>query len=358
MKAAVCYEFGQPLSVEEINLDPPQKNEVKVKVAATAICHSDIHDFKGELPGKTPFVGGHETAGYVDSLGEGVTAFKPGDPVVVTLLKSCGKCYFCRTGSPHLCEYQWPMGDTRLSNKQGVKLVAKGGIAGFAEYVVVHESQLVKIPQNMPLDRAALLACGVITGFGVVVNRAQVKPLHSVLVMGVGGVGMNAIQGAALSGARPIIAVDVVESKLQAALKFGATDIVNAKRDDAVDAVKKLTSGRGVEHAFVTVGSVPALKQAFQMTGPRGTTYVVGLPPVKDMLSMLPMEFIRFEKSISGGFMGSTNIQVDIPRLIALYQEGTLKLDEMISGHYPLEKINKAVEASEKGADLRNVIMF
>jgi Zn-dependent alcohol dehydrogenase len=358
MKAAVCYEHGNPLTIEEINLDPPQKGEVKVKVAATAICHSDIHDIKGELPGKLPFVPGHESAGYVDSVGEGVTAFKSGEPVVVTLLRSCGKCYYCITGYPHLCEYRWPMDDTRISNKRGVKLVAKGKIAGFAEYVVVHESQLVKIPNNMPMDRAALLACGVITGFGVVVNRAQVKPMHSVVVMGVGGVGMNAIQGAALSGARPIIAVDVVESKLQAALKFGATSTVNAKRDDAVDAVKQLTSGRGAEHAFVTVGSIAALRQAFQMTGPRGTTYIVGLPPVKDMLTMSPMEFIRFEKSISGGFMGSTNIQVDIPRLISLYQEGTLKLDELVSGHYPLNRINEAIESSEKGDDLRNVITF
>jgi S-(hydroxymethyl)glutathione dehydrogenase / alcohol dehydrogenase len=240
MKAAVCYELGKPLIIEEINLDPPQKAEVKVKLSATAICHSDIHGIKGELPGKVPFVAGHESAGYVVSVGEGVTAFKSGDPVVVTLLRYCGKCYYCITGCPHLCEYRWPMDDTRISNKLGVKLIPKGNIAGFAEYVVVHESQLVKIPDNMPLDRAALLACGVITGFGVVVNRAQVKPMHSVVVMGVGGVGMNAIQGAALCGARPIIAVDVVESKLQAALKFGATDTVNATRPDAVEAVKKL----------------------------------------------------------------------------------------------------------------------
>ncbi len=357
MKAAICYEYGKPLIIEEVNLDSPKKNEIKVKVAATAVCHSDIHDFKGELPGKPPFVGGHETAGYVDSLGEGVMSVKVGDPVVVTTLKSCGKCYSCLTGMPHLCEYPWPFGDTRLSNKKGEKIPCKG-FGGFAEYVIAHESQVVKIPSSMPLDRASLLACGVMTGFGVVVNRAQVKPLHSVMVMGVGGVGMNAIQGAAFSGARPIIAVDVVDSKLEAALKFGATATVNARNGDPIDAARKLTAGRGVEHAFVTVGNVAALKQAFQMTGPRGTTYIVGLPPVKDLLSMMPMEFIRFEKSLSGGYMGSTNIQVDIPRLIALYQEGTLKLDQLISGHYPLEKINDAVAASEKGADLRNIITF
>jgi S-(hydroxymethyl)glutathione dehydrogenase / alcohol dehydrogenase len=358
MKAAVVYEYGKPLVIEEINLDPPLKNEVKIKVAFTAICHSDIHDIKGELPAKLPFVAGHEVAGYVDTAGEGVTAFKSGDPVLVTLLRYCGKCYFCQTGMPHLCEFRWPMGETHLTNKKGVKLSPSGRIGGFAEYVVVHESQLIKVPANMPLDRAALVACGVITGFGVVVNRAQVKPLHSVVVMGVGGVGMNAIQGAALCGARPIIAVDVVDSKLQAALKFGATHTVNAKNDDAVEAVKKLTSGRGAESTFVTVGSVAALKQGFQMTGPRGTAYVVGLPPVKDVFSIMPMEFVRFEKSISGGFMGSTNPPVDIPKLIALYQEGTLKLDELISGHYPLERINQAIESSEKGADLRNVISF
>jgi len=359
MKAAVCYEFGKPLVVEDVELVPPGKGEVKVRLAATAVCHSDIHDIKGELPGKLPFVGGHESAGYVDEVGEGVTSVKPGDPVVVSLLKSCGKCFFCITGLPHLCETRMaPPGVPALRNKKGQPLAQKGGVAGFAQYVLVNESQVMVVPKEMKLDRAALLACGVITGFGAVVNRARVKPFQSVVVIGTGGVGINAIQGAAYAGAYPIIAVDVLDTKMKTAMDFGATHTVNAKRDDAVDAVRKLTSGRGADYVFITVGSVAAIRQGLSMSGPRGNTVIIGLPPVKDMLSISPLELIGAEKTISGGFMGSTNLKVDIPRLIALYQAGRLKLDEIITARYPLGRINEAIASTEKGEALRNVIMF
>ncbi len=359
MKAAVCYEFGKPLVIEEVDLDPPKRGEVKVRVAATAVCHSDIHDIKGELPGKLPFVSGHETAGYVDEVGEGVTSVKPGDPVVVSLLKSCGRCFFCVTGLPHLCEARMaPPGAPALRTRTGQPLVQKGGVAGFAQYVLVNESQVMVVPKEMPLDRAALLACGVITGFGAVVNRARVKPFQSVVVMGAGGVGINAIQGAAYAGAYPVIAVDVLEAKMKTAMNFGATHTVNARRDDAVDVVKKLTAGRGADYVFITVGSVAAIRQGISMSGPRGNTVVIGLPPVKDMLSISPLELIGAEKTISGGFMGSTNLKVDIPRLVALYQSGRLKLDELITARYPLERINEAIASTEKGEALRNVIVF
>jgi S-(hydroxymethyl)glutathione dehydrogenase/alcohol dehydrogenase len=359
MKAAVCYEIGKPLVVEDVTLSEPGKGDVKIRLAATAICHSDIHDMKGELPGPMPFVGGHESAGYIDKVGAGVTSVKVGDPVVVSLLASCGHCYYCMTGLPHLCENRFtPSKEPRLRNKKGQPLSPKGNVGGFAEYVVVNESQVVKVPKEIPLDRAALLACGVITGFGGVVNRAKVRPFQSVVVMGAGGVGINAIQGAAYVGAYPIIAVDVLDSKMKMAMDFGATHMVNAKREDAADAIRKLTGGRGAEFVFVTVGSVAAIKQGMSFTGQRGTTVLIGLPNFRDQLSFSPLEMIPSEKNLIGGFMGATNLKIDIPNLVTMYQTGRLKLDEIITGRFPLERINEAMALTEKGEGLRNVIMF
>ena len=224
--------------------------------------------------------------GILIKIGEGVTSVKVGDPVVVSLLASCGKCYYCVTGMPHLCLHRFdPPKEPRVRNKKGQSLDLKGNIGGFAEYVVVDESQIVKVPKDMPLDRAALLACGVITGFGGVVNRAKVRPFQSVVVMGAGGVGINAIQGAAYVGAYPIIAVDVLESKLKMAKDFGATHMVNAKNEKAADEIRKMTGGRGADFVFVTVGSVAAIKQGMSFTGLRGTTVMIGLPNFKDQVS-------------------------------------------------------------------------
>jgi Zn-dependent alcohol dehydrogenase len=359
MKAAVCYEIGKPLVIEDVELTGPGKGDVKIRVAATAICHSDIHDWKGEMPGPTPFIGGHETAGYVDKVGEGVTSVKEGDPVVVSLLASCGKCYYCITGLPHLCENRFnPSREPRLRNKKGQPLSPKGSIGGFAEYVVVDESQVVKVPADMPLDRAALLACGVITGFGGVVKRARVGAFQSVVVMGAGGVGINAVQGAAYVGAYPIIAVDVLDAKMKMAMDFGATHMVSAKNEKAAEEIRRLTSGRGADFVFVTVGSIAAIKQGMSFTAQRGTTVLIGLPSFKDQLSFSPLEMIPTEKNLIGGFMGATNLKIDIPNLVTMYQNGRLKLDELITGRYPLERINEAMALTEKGEGLRNVIMF
>jgi S-(hydroxymethyl)glutathione dehydrogenase/alcohol dehydrogenase len=359
MKAAVCYELGKPLVIEDVALAEPGRSEVKIRLAATAICHSDIHDWKGEMPGPTPFIGGHESAGHVDKVGEGVTSVKVGDPVVVSLLASCGKCYYCITGLPHLCEHRFdPPGEPRVKNKNGQPLQLKGNIGGFAECVVVDESQVVKVPEDMPLDRAALLACGVITGFGGVVKRARVAAFQSVVVIGAGGVGINAIQGAAYVGAYPIIAVDVLDTKLKMAMDFGATHAVNARNEKAADEIRERTSGRGADFVFVTVGSIAAIKQGMSFTGQRGTTVLIGLPSYKDQLSFVPLEMIPTEKNIIGGFMGATNLKVDIPNLVTLYRTGKLKLDGLITGRYPLERINEAMALTEKGEGLRNVIMF
>jgi len=357
MKAAVCYEFGKPLVVEEIDIDPPKKGEVKVRIAATAICHSDIHFIRGDVGGSLPFVPGHESAGYIEEVGENVTSVKPGDAVVVSLIASCGHCLQCVSGRPTLCEARWPLStESRLHNKQGQSLRHMTRTASFAEYAIVDECQTVKIPDDMPVDRAALLACGVITGFGAVVNRAQVEALSSVVVVGIGGVGLNSVQGAAFSGAYPIIAVDMLDNKLEAARVFGATHTVRADDEDAVKTVQQLTSGRGADYVFVTVGSAAAVQQGFSMSGPRSMTVVVGIPPRGETITIPP--FLPGERMLTSCFMGDTRLHVDVPKLVALYQAGRLKLDELITARYPLEQINEAIEAVERGEALRNVIVF
>jgi S-(hydroxymethyl)glutathione dehydrogenase/alcohol dehydrogenase len=358
LKAAVCYEFGKPLVIEEVDLDQPKQGEVKVKMAATAVCHSDIHLFKGEIPGKLPFVGGHESAGYVEDIGEGVTGVKPGDPVVVSLLASCGKCRYCVNGQTHLCNADWPLNtETRMHSKKGQDLMEALKTGSFAEYTVVDQSQLVKIPAEMPMDRASLLACGVITGFGAVVNRAKVEVLSSCVIIGSGGVGLNAVQGAAISGAYPVIAVDISDKKLKAARDFGATNTVNSSKEDAVKAVRDMTGG-GADYVFITVGSCDAVLQGFSMSGPRGMTVIVGLPKFRDTLNISPFMFIKDERVLTGSYMGTTQLQTEIPKLVDLYQAGILKLDELITHRFPLEKINEAIGEVERGEALRNVIMF
>jgi len=359
MKAAVCYEFKKPLVVEEVDMDPPQRREVKVRLAATAVCHSDIHDIMGELRVDTPFICGHESSGYVDEVGKDVTSVKPGDPVVVSLLASCGKCVYCRTGRSHLCNVVWPLDrESRIRSKSGKSIPQTVRMGSFAEYTVVHESQVVKIPGDMPLDCASLLACGVITGFGAVVKRAKVPVLSSCVIIGTGGVGLNAVQGAAISGAYPVIAVDVSDSKLEAARAFGATHTVNAAKKDAIETVRKMAGGAGAEYVFVTVGNADAILQGFAMLRPGGMTVVVGLPKATDTITLSPLMFIKDEKTITGCYMGSTELQTDIPKMVELYKAGILKLDELITGRYSLEQINEAIDSVVKGKALRNVIMF
>ena len=257
MKAAVCYEFGKSLVVEDIDIEPPHPGEVKVRIVAAAICHSDIHVIRGEWGSEPPMVPGHEAAGIVEEVGENVTAAKVGDHVVVSLLRSCGSCLYCQTGHSHLCEADYALDkDSRLRNKKGDPLGRVLRTAAFAEYCIVHQSQVVPVDKDLPLDRAALLACGVITGLGAVVNTAKVEPGRSAVIIGAGGVGLNAVQGAALAGAHPIIAVDIRDDKLAAARSFGATHAVNIDGMEAPEeAICELTSGRGADCVFVTVGS-------------------------------------------------------------------------------------------------------
>jgi S-(hydroxymethyl)glutathione dehydrogenase / alcohol dehydrogenase len=358
MKAAVCYEVNKPLVVEDIVLDPPKQSEVKVKVAATAICHSDIHFFKGEMPQATPFVGGHETAGWVEEVGPGVTGFKKGDPVVLFFVASCGKCKYCLTGHPNRCSSHLPMEtETRMHTKKGQNIGMLIMTASFAEYTIVDQSQLVKIPADIPMDKACLLACGVLTGYGAVVNRAKVTAGSSCVIVGAGGVGLNAIQTAALTGAYPVIAVDVSDNKLEAAKVFGATHVINSKKEDAAKAVQALT-GDGADYVFVTVGSAAAISQGIMLSRPGGTAVIIGLPKFTDNAEFSPYLLVRYERNIIGSFIGSGDLRLEIPRLVDLYKAGKIKLDELISGRFPLEKINEAIDQVVKGEALRNVIVF
>lgn len=359
MKAAICYEFGKPLVIEDIDIDPPKQDEVKVRLAATSICHSDVHAIRGDWGGSPPFVPGHEAAGVVEEIGENVTRTKPGDPVVVSLLRSCGRCFYCTTGSPHMCGEDFALNtESRLRNKKGDSLKHGLWTAAFAEYTIVDQSQVIPVAAEIPLDRAALLACGVITGFGAVTNTAKVESGSSVVVIGVGGVGLNAIQGAVLSGAYPIIAVDLLDNKLAAARTFGATHTINTSSQDKLEEkIKALTSNRGADYVFVTVGNTTAMVQGFTMLRNQGLEVIVGIAEAGATIP-LPAGLFLGERKVMGSAMGSTRLSVDVPRLVDLYLHERLKLDELITARYPLEQINEAIESMEKGEALRNVIMF
>jgi Zn-dependent alcohol dehydrogenase len=258
-----------------------------------------------------------------------------------------------------MCDLKHALNDKgHLRNKRGQSLVTMSMVGGFAEKSIVLESQVTKVPQDFPLDRAALLACGVITGFGAVVNRAKVKPLSSVVVFGTGGVGLNAIQGAVLSGAKPVIAVDILDNKLAAAKKFGATHTINLKNEDVVKTVKDLTDGWGANYVFTTIATDAAIRQSVAVLGKRGTAVIIGVPAAGATFHFSPFEFLDDEKTLTACYMGSTNMGIDIPRLISLYKAGHLKLDELITGRYPLTQINEAIAAFIDGKALRNVIVF
>ena len=359
MKAAVCYEPGKPLIIEEIDIDPPQSGEVKVRLVATAICHSDIHALHGDWKGKFPVVVGHEAAGIVEEVGENVSLTAPGDNVVVSLLRSCGRCFYCAQGITNLCNGPFALDtESRLRNKRGEPIYQGIRTAAFAEYVIVDQSQVVKVSQTISLEKAALLGCGVITGVGAVVNTGQVKPGSSVVVIGLGGVGLNAVQGAVLAGASKIIAMDILDMKLAVAKKFGATHTFNAKQDNARRVIRDFTEGRGADYVFVTVGSTTAVSQGITLLRRAGKLVIVGMPPSGATIPLPVVDIADKELKILGSFLGSTRLHVDVPWLVELYQQGRLKLDELITARYSLEQINEAIEITERGEAIRNVIVW
>lgn len=357
--AAVCREQGQPLSVEEVVLASPRAGEVEVRVVACGICHSDISYLDGAWDAVLPAVYGHEAAGVVARVGPDVTGVEPGQRVLVTLVRSCGRCFFCGHGEPALCESSFPLDESGPLTTPGGEPIVQGFRTGaFAERVVVHESQVVAIPAELPFDCASLLACGVITGFGAVANTARVASGESVVVVGTGGVGLNSVQAAALAGAQPIVAVDLDESKLRAARAFGATHTINPKQEVARDAVHALTGGRGADYVFVTVGAASAMESGMDLVRRGGDLVVVGMTASGVTARYDPSELAHDGRSILGSKLGSTLPAVDVPRLAELYSQGRLMLDELITGRYPLEQINEAVASTVAGGALRNVLVF
>ncbi len=359
MKAAVCREHGKPLVIENLALDEPKTGEVRVKIAACAICHSDIIYMDGGWGGELPAVYGHEASGIVERVGPGVSLVKPGDHVVVTLIRSCGHCFFCAQGDPHICETRFPLDfSSPLHGDGGEKIVHGLRTGAFAEQVVVDASQVVVIPDSVPLDSASLLACGVITGLGAVVNTAKVAPGSSVVVVGTGGVGLNSVQGAALAGAKSIVALDLADGKLEAARSFGATHTINTANENALGKIQSLTGGRGADYVFVTVGSTAAIEQSVDFARRGGTICIVGMPPSGAMAAFEAVNIADSGKKLIGSKMGSTRLQTDMPGLVELYHQGRLKLDELVSNRYPLERINDAIDSVRRGDALRNVIVF
>jgi S-(hydroxymethyl)glutathione dehydrogenase / alcohol dehydrogenase len=359
MRAAVCNQFGQPLAVEQLVLDPPHDGEVAVQVAACGICHSDLSFVEGAWDGPLPAVYGHEVAGTITEVGTGVETVKPGDHAIVTLIRSCGRCYFCLRGEVTQCAGVFEIDQREPLRLPGGDPVKQGlKVAGFAEHVTVHQSQAVRIPDDVPLDSACLLACAVATGYGAVSNTAQVPAGASVAVVGAGGVGLNAIQGAAIAAARPVIAVDISDSRLEAAARFGATHGVNSKAVDAREAVKRLTDGRGADYTFVTSGATAAIDLGVRLSRRGGTIVVVGMTPTGVTIAIDPGEFADRALHMLGSKMGATRPQIDIPKMVELYRTGKLKLDELVTGRFALDQINEGMTATRRGEGLRSVVIF
>ncbi|MDE0007243.1 MAG: Zn-dependent alcohol dehydrogenase [Gammaproteobacteria bacterium] len=359
MKAAVFREVNQPMDVEEIDIDKPGPREVLVRTVAAGVCHSDMHFFNGTYPGQLPVVLGHESAGIVEQVGEQVNYVKPGDHVITCLSVFCGHCEDCLTGHMSLCQEpevrRGPEDEPRLS-KAGGRLGQFANLGSFAEKMLVHEHSVVKIREDMPLDRAALIGCGVTTGVGAVIHTAAVEPGATVAVIGCGGVGLSCINGAAIAGASRVIAVDMVPSKLELARKFGATDVVDAGAGDPVQQVRDLTGG-GVHYSFEAIGLKVTSEQAFRMVRRGGTATIIGMIPPGQMVELHGPDFLQ-EKTIQGSMMGSNRFRVDMPRFVDFYLQGKLHLDDMISSRIALGDVTDALLALDKGEVARSVIMF
>jgi Zn-dependent alcohol dehydrogenase len=355
IKAAVCHAFGTSLEVQEVDLRAPEPGEVEVTLEACAVCFSDISFVDGGWGGTLPAVFGHEAAGRISALGAGVRGYAVGQAVIVTLIRSCGTCAPCASGAPVRCASAEPSAPLSLG---GAALHAAMNCGAFAEKVVVHSSQLAAIPDDMPMDAASLLSCGVVTGLGAVVNTARVRPGQVVVVIGAGGVGLNAVQGARISGAARIVAVDMTEQKLADAREFGATDGILATDPAPWERLAELTGGRMADAVFVTVGAIPAYNAAPNYLARGGAVYMVGMPHTGQEMSFEPANLAAYGQSLVGTKMGDVVLARDIPWLVEIYQQGRLKLEELISGRYALEDINAAIADTKSGAARRNVIVF
>jgi S-(hydroxymethyl)glutathione dehydrogenase/alcohol dehydrogenase len=359
MQAAVLERFGGPLVIEDVDVAEAGPDEVLIRTAACGVCHSDRTIQLGAQPRPLPFLLGHEAAGVVEQVGAGVRGIRPGDHVVACGSAFCGSCEWCMRGLLQHCESKgWARADgepPRLT-LHGQSLPALVGLGAFASHLLVHERAVAVIPPEMPLDRAALLGCAVLTGMGAVRHRAQVAAGQTVAVIGCGGVGLNAIQGARMCGAARIVAVDLAAAKLKRAQTFGATDVVDASDGDPVGAVRELTGG-GVDHALEVVGSAATIQQAFAMTRTYGTTTVIGVTRPEETISVPAYELMQ-EKRLQGSRLGSSAFRLDIPLYSRLYLDGRLMLDELVSDTIALPDVNAALTALDGSDAARSVIVF
>ena len=363
-QAAVVYEHDKPVVVDDLELDAPKDNEVLIRMAASGVCHSDLSIVNGTIYYDPPVAIGHEGAGVVEHVGAGVSYVRPGDHVVLSFVSYCGECQMCQRDRVNLCDgfsarRGYLLDDTcRLHNKAGKPIPQMARIGTMSEYTVVPKQSLVKIDPHYSLEKAALVGCGVTTGVGAVLNTAKVEPGSSVVVIGTGGVGLNAIQGAVLASAERIIAVDRVDKKLDFARGFGATDVVNASEGDPVEAVKQLTGGKGVDYAFEVIGNPKTIEQAYVMIRRGGTAVVVGVAHADTRVSLPAQEMSLSEKRLIGSYYGSAMPRIDMPKILKLYDEGKLKLDELITQNYRLGQINEAFADMEAGKNARGVILL
>jgi Zn-dependent alcohol dehydrogenase len=364
VRAALAREIGA-LAIETVELDPPKADEVLIRMHAAGVCHSDLHTYRGELRSVPPLVLGHEGAGVVEQVGERVTRVQPGDHVLINWIPACGVCPTCLRGHQNLCERLRTTtfrsllldGTTRLRTLDGLPLKSYLGAATMAEYAVVHEQSAIPIPKDMSFEVAAVTGCAVVTGVGAVINTAQARPGRPAAVVGCGGVGLSAVMGCRLAGCHPIVAVDVVESKLDFALRVGATLGVLSGKEDAVGQTCQVTGG-GAEYVFDSVGSAITIPQALAMARPGGTTVVMGLHAVRSEVPLSAADLILSSKRLLGSFVGSMTPDLDLPRLIDLYQAGRLPLDDLISQRYALDELPQAFADMEAGSIARGVLVF
>ena len=364
MKAALLEAPGTELIVEDIDCQEPQAGEVLVRIVASGVCHSDLNVVHGTQTSPLPVVLGHEGAGIVEAIGPNVTRVKVGDHVVLSWVPSCGQCVYCLSGHPNLCSVAYAAmtngtlldGTSRLS-RSGKPVYHYSFISSFADYAVVPEAGCVIIRQDIPLDKAALVGCAVMTGVGAAINTAHVQPGSAVAVIGAGGVGLNVMQGAQLAGALSIIAIDVNPSRLARAGTFGATHTINAAKTDAVEAVRELTKGVGADFSFEAAGRPETMRQCWEMAHPGGTVVMIGLAPQGSELSLPANRVVREERRLMGSFYGSARPHIDMPMILELYMAGKLKLDELVTHRFSLDEINEAVSSLESGEAIRPVII-
>src|SRR5262249_29996191 len=354
MKAAVLYERRRPLIIENLDLVEPGPDGVEIELVASGVCHSDPHHAHPDTPTVLPVVLGHEGAGIVKAVGPNVSRITPGDHVIIAFGSKCGQCYYCLRGMPYLCTPAAPA-RTRLY-RDGRPITQFLEVATYAERTVVAENNVVKIRDDAPLEACSLVACGVTTGIGAVVNTAKVEPGSNVVVIGAGGVGLNVVQGAKLAGAARVIAVDVRDNKLEFARELGATHLINSTREDPIERVKALTGGLGADYAFEVIGLPQTITQAYESVHKGGTAVVVGVSDEKAELTLKPVWMMRHAKTLMACAYGSARPQVDFPKIVDLYMEGKIKLEELITRRFGLDEINEAFRAMEAGEVARGVL--